>query len=139
MALQVLQPLPDVIGAVGAALRPGGRLVATVPSADALTLHDRVRWLCLIAALRSRLRHPNDDLLGDLARLLGEAGMDLAGDEHRRFALPMRGQPDARLLVMSLYLPEVDEEARAHAVDVATAWEGDIGICIRRILAVRPA
>jgi hypothetical protein len=137
MAVQLLQPLPDVLAAVAAVLRPGGRFVATMPTSRALTVRDKLCWLELVATLRTHLRYPNDALLDGLPQLLDRVSLFLAQDEHRRFALPIRGITDARQLVSSLYLSGVDADARARAVTVVAGWGDDIGISIRRIVALR--
>ncbi|MGH8903602.1 MAG: hypothetical protein ACRDYA_18505 [Egibacteraceae bacterium] len=135
MSLQLLQPLPSVLNVVAEVLRSGGLLVATMPTGGALGARDKLRWLRLTAALRTRLRYPNDELLEQLPELLDEAGLDLVEDEHRRFALPICGQADAERLVTSLYLPDVDDAARERAVKVAAS--GTIGLSLRRIVTLR--
>ena len=130
MALQLLQPLPDVLAAVAAGLRPGGLLVATVPSTAALTARDRLSWLRLVAVLGTRLRFPNEGVTLS-------SSLRPVADEHRRFALPIRDAEDARQLVESLYLPRVRDAAVQAAVEVVAGWD-EIGISIRRLIARRP-
>lgn len=138
MALQVLDPLSDVLTGVAAVLRPGGLLVATVPSSGALSVADQVRWLAVVGALRYRLRYPNDALLARLPDLLAAAGLDLVSDEQDRYALPLRHRADAERLIASLYLPGVPPARRGAAATVLQRTTGVIGLSLRRIVARRP-
>lgn len=138
MGLQVLQPLPRVLGATAAALRPGGALAATIPSTAALTLGDRARWLPVLVTLRTRPRYPNDAVMGRLPGLLGAAGLEPTSSEDRRFGFIVRTEADVRTVLDSLYLPDVEPRRRARADAVAARWVGDeLGLSIRRVVAVR--
>ncbi|MGH8887153.1 MAG: hypothetical protein ACRDYX_18670 [Egibacteraceae bacterium] len=64
-----------MLTAIAAVLRPGGTFVATMPTGGALSARDKLRWLRVTAALRTRLRYPNDELLENLPQLLDEAGL----------------------------------------------------------------
>lgn len=139
MALQVLEPLPDVLRAVAATLRPGGALVATVPSTYAYSTADRVRWGAVLVALGRRVGYPNDRLLADLGSIAAPLGLSLEADEHRRFVLRVDGRGDAETIVDSLYLPDLASARRsAGAAAVrAAARVGGLGLSLRRVMLLR--
>lgn len=139
MALQVLEPLGPVLAAVAAVLRPGGRLVASVPSTGALTTADRMRWLGVVVALRSRPRFPNDAQMSRLPDLLARAGLDVVADDHVRYSLPLRDRADAERLVASLYLPGIPASRRRGAAAVLTRTGRGLGLSLRHLTAVRHA
>jgi len=137
MSLQVLDPLADVLAGVAAVLRPGGLLVATVPSSGALSATDKVRWLAVVSALRFRLRYPNDALVTRLPDLLATAGLDLVSDEQVRYTLPLRDRADAERLIASLYLPGVPRARRRAAATVLHRTGSEIGLSLRHVVAAR--
>jgi SAM-dependent methyltransferase len=138
LALQILQPVDEVLAAVAALLRPGGTLVATLPGTAAFDIGDKLRWSRLAIAMRTRLDFPNDDVFEEAEEALADAGLRLVSDESLRHALPLRDADDARALVDSLYVPEAEGPDIARGQAVARKWVGsDVGISIRRLVAVR--
>lgn len=139
MALQVLEPLPDVLQAVAATLTPGGTLVATVPSTAAFTLADRVRWAACLAALGRRTVYPNDALLGRLPTLAESVDLVLEADGHRRFTLRVDHAEDAQALIDSLYLPGLGPRRRSAGVTAvrAAAAAGGLAVSLRRVILRR--
>jgi SAM-dependent methyltransferase len=140
MALQVLAPLPRVLAEVGRVLRPGGQLVATVPARRPLRAADVPVLAGLLAALGRRIGYPNDEPMRRLPALLRPAGLVLVGDQHRRFAVPLRTAADADLVLASLYLPDLPERrrraARAYLHALARA-RASLPLPIRRVVARR--
>jgi SAM-dependent methyltransferase len=137
-ALQILQPLDEVLAAAARLLRPNGVLTFTLPAGGALGVRDRLRWARLALALRSSLGFPNDAALRTPGSLLEAADLVLVEDVQRRFALPLRGGADADALIDSLYLPDVTPAALDRGRAVARSWiGGEIGIAVRRLVAVR--
>ncbi len=139
MALQILEPLPDVLRALAAAVRPGGAVVATVPSTAAYSTADRLRWGAVLAALGRRVGYPNDGLLADLSGLVGSVGLAVEADEHRRFALRVAGLRDAETIIDSLYLSDVAPARRSAGVAAAraAARTGGLGLSLRRVILRR--
>lgn len=137
MALMLLQPLDRALVELARVLRPGGRFVAVVPDVTPLTLRDRARYARLLVALRCRrLEYPN--ALDRVEGSMRAAGLELVGDERRRFECVVDRPETARLVVESLYLPGVDVSSVDRGIGVAQGWVGStIGVPIRRLVAVR--
>lgn len=142
MALQILEPLPEITAEIGRVLAPGGRLIATVPAAGPLRGRDYPIVTGLVIALGRRIAYPNDRLLRDASGLLTAVGLHLVEDTSRRFAYQLRNTADAEALFSSLYLPGIGpRRARAgRALLRAAARTGtEMPVPIRRIIAVKPA
>jgi SAM-dependent methyltransferase len=141
MALQILTPLPRVLAEISRVLRPGGRLVATVPARHPLRATDLPVLAGLLAALGRGLAYPNDGLPHRLPTPLRSAGLTVIADEHRRFRYRLRVRADADLLLASLYLPDLPEwrrrAARTYLRALARA-RVSLPVPIRRITAQRP-
>jgi SAM-dependent methyltransferase len=137
MALMLLQPLDRALVELARVLRPGGRFVAVVPDVTPLTIRDRARYARLLVALRCRrLEYPND--LARVEASMRAAGLELVGDERRRFECVVDRPETATLVVESLYLPGVDAACVDRGIGVAQRWVGStIGVPIRRLVAVR--
>lgn len=120
-------------------LRPHGRLVVLLPAKSPLTVTDIVRYTALFAAFgRRAMPFPHVDIPRRLPGLLAESGFNVAADESRRFAYPMRGRADADLLIRSIYTPEISRRRLALARAVARSWgHGVLGMPLRRIVAER--
>jgi SAM-dependent methyltransferase len=139
MSLQILQPLDRVLAEVALLLRPGGVFIALLPDSGPLTLRDRLRYARLLVALRRRrLGYPNDVALANPVALFAAHGLDVVGDERRRFALAVSATAVGDAFVRSLYLPGGSPARAEAAASVARRWlDREIGIPMRRIVATR--
>lgn len=138
MSLQVLQPLAGVLAEIARVLRPGGRLVAIVPGRKPLTLRDRWRYLRLIRAIGAGLAAPNDGPLGQLTKVMNQAGLNVVDDDCRRFAYQFDQPTVAENFVSSLYLRNVPPMRVAAANTLARSWiDTALGVPIRRFVCVR--
>lgn len=137
MAL-MLVPLWSTLTEVRRVLSRGGLLVATLPAVGPLTAGDAWRYGRLLFALRrTRLSYPNDRYLTAPGNIFAAAGLELIGDERRRFVCHIE-TPDLGLTLLdSLYLPDTPAHRLAAARRVAQRWAGcDLGIPLRRLIAV---
>lgn len=139
MALMVAQPIAQVLAEIARVLRPGGCLVALLPSTHPLTLMDRLRYGRLLAALRRvRFAYPHDVTAADLRESLVASGLAPVADRHRRFAYPLATEDAARELIASLYLPGTGAARIAAAERVAERWVGEVlGVPLRLVVARR--
>jgi SAM-dependent methyltransferase len=143
MGLMVVQPLGDVLAECARVLRSGGVLSATVASPRPLRPSDLLTLGPLTARLRSTPRFPSGGELIGVQQALSDAGLQVLEDARERFEFRVRGTADARLLLESLYLPDVSEtrleQAIAWLTERAQAGRGGIVVAtpIRRILAMR--
>ncbi|WP_045692555.1 class I SAM-dependent methyltransferase [Streptomyces rubellomurinus] len=138
MALMLLTPLHRALAEIHRVLRPGGLLIATLPTTGPLRLRDLATAGPLLLALGQRLRYPNDQALAHLPAVLASAGFDLRSDERRRFTFTLASPSDARLLLDSLYLPGLTPAAHHRALSVlraAAAVDTPFPIPLRRITA----
>lgn len=141
MALMVVQPLDACLSEVARVLRPGGTVVALLPSDRPLTASDTARYTRLLLALRTRrIQYPNDDQLDRMAAVMGDHGLRVLDDRRRRFSCPITSPTVGVMCVRSLYLPDVDPPRLAAGERVARGWVGtEIGLPLRRVVAVRDA
>jgi len=138
MAL-MLVPLAGTLAEVARVLRPGGVLVATVPTGGPLPPWDWLRYARLCLALRHwGLAYPNDQALADARVVYAAAGLTLVSDEGRPCACDLRTGDVADRLLDSLYLPDVDPARMGAGRKVARRWVGTtIAIPIRRMVATK--
>jgi SAM-dependent methyltransferase len=140
MALHVLAPLPDVAVEIGRVLRPGGRLVATLPARGPLRTTDLPVLAGLLATLGRGLGYPNDGPLRQLPSLLAAAGLRPISDERRRFPYRLHSSADADRFLASLYLPDLPllryRLARRYLHTLIPA-RISLPVPIRRLVAVR--
>ena len=120
MALMVLDPLAPVLVEAARVLRPGGRLVATVPTRAAPT--GRPDALCLFGEILVRLGqarngYPEPLDPGSAPGRLAAAGFDLVEDRAAVFVRSVVDEDDAELAVRSFYAPG------ATAIQVSAAIE----------------
>lgn len=94
MALQILPDLPRVLGEIRRVRRLGGLFAAIIP-AGRVGVKDLPKVAGLVAALGRRLSYPNDVALKHAAELFDTAGLNLTGDEHRRFVFPLTSPANA--------------------------------------------
>ena len=138
MALMVIQQVEAALAEITRVLVTGGHLVALLPSRTPLQPGDVVRYAELLAALRCRLRYPNDGALADAGALLAGAGLRLVVDERRRFACHIADAGTAAMCVTSLYLPDTPPERVERALAVTRRWVGHtVGVPLRLLVAER--
>jgi len=140
MAMQVIQPVPDAITELARVLRPGGRAVLLLPATGPITWRHAVVYLRLQAALRRRIRYPNDRALGTrrLSATAAGHGLTVTSDERRAFALPIGSGADVDELVRSLYLPSVTSARLRRARRVLSRRVGtELAVPLRRVVLDR--
>lgn len=143
MGLMVVQPLAKVLAECARVVRPGGLLSATVASPRPLRPTDLLTLGQLTARLRSTPQFPGGGELSGVRHALSQVGFQVVEDARERFAFRVRGAADARLLLRSLYLPDVPgsrvEQAIGWLTERAQASRGGVAVAtpIRRIVAIR--
>ncbi len=143
MALMLLWPLEAVLAEVGRLLRPGGRLVATVPIRPTAPGAARASAFSgILDALGQTGRHyPALDGGRDLANRFSGSGLVLAQDDVALFSRAVHDPDDAELVVRSFYAPGAD----GAEVDAAVAGfqrriestPGRVEYRVRRLVAER--
>lgn len=141
MCLQVLSPLDEVLAEVMRVLRPGGRLVALVPSRMWFG-RGLPGWWRVMHALGIRSQPwPNPEARDGLPKILRAHGFNVDADERRVFRHEIGDPGAAALLVEGLYLPGTAPE-RIEAAQVAlAAWARPgrrLPFPLRRVVAHLP-
>ncbi len=136
MALMLIDPLAPAIDEIARVLRPTGIVRILLPAREPLTTQDRLRYLRLGIALRTRALFPPSPLHRHAEEQLTGAGLAIVDDQTRHFTYPLRSRDDAHRLVESLYLPDVSQQRARTAARVAEHWIGsDLGLPLRRVTA----
>lgn len=140
MCLPVLTPFDAVLGEATRVLRPGGLLVALVPSTGGLSLVQLGEWARIMWWLGVRRQQwPNPRARDRLPRLLRRAGFTVCSSARRTFTVPLATAADAELLIDGLYLPGVAEDRirTARRRLAARARPGRrVALPLRRVVAV---
>lgn len=142
MSLMLLAPLDAALDEVARVLRPGGRLVATVPTPGLRTPADVSVVLGLVRALRRPPVAVPEPMEGPgLGERFAAAGLRLCEDAVRRYSLAVPDEATASLLARSYYAPAAGDADLARAVASLCARLGspplDLGYPLRRLVAVR--
>lgn len=143
MALMVLAPLAVVLTEAGRVLRPGGRLVATVPTRapspgdqGSTALFTEI----LVRLGQARIPYPAALDPASAPRELGAAGFQVVEDTTALFVRPLVGEADAELVVRSFYAPGASAAQISAAVDAlrerARRDRVELGYRLRRLVAV---
>lgn len=138
MALMLL-PVAPTLEEVARVLRPGGRFLAMVPTSGPLSAKDRFTYARLLLALRTTaFRYPQDTALAAISPGRSAYGLQVVGDERRRFSYPLTAGAGA-LLLESLYLPGVPEQAQTRARELVSRWRrGELGVPLRLLVLTKP-
>ncbi|WP_169501785.1 nitrate/nitrite transporter NrtS [Kribbella catacumbae] len=142
MCLQVLTPLDLVLAEVRRVLRPGGMVVALVPSRPGLDPLGILGWVRVMRALGIRSQPwPNPHARDGLARLLRSHGYVVDSDQRRVFHVEIADPAEAALLIDGLYLPGVDAGRVDQAKHVLASWARPgrrLPLPLRRVVARLP-
>ena len=142
MCLQVLTPLDVVLAEVRRVLRPGGMVVALVPSRLGPNPFGALGRVRAMRALGIRSQPwPNPQARDGLARLLRAHGFVVDSDQRRVFRCEIRDPIEAALLIEGLYLPGVDTESVDRAKHVLASWARPgrgLPLPLRRVVAHLP-
>ncbi len=144
MALMVLDPLARVLAEVARVLRPGGRLVATVPirtppgagHPGSVSLLGEV----LVRLGQASVPYPEPIDRASAPRRLAAAGLHLIEDVQRRFVRAVADEADAELTVRSFYAPGATAAQISEAIGLLQGKVRrepvELSYRIRRLVAV---
>jgi len=139
MGLMVFEDVDVALAEIHRVLRSTGTAVFLLPGSYPLRMHDRLRYLRVLIALRSfGPKYPNRVHLGRLGARLGQVGLHAAEDDRERFSFPIPDEASGRRFIESLYAPGRSERRVERAVAIARRWIGsEIGVPLRRVVCVR--
>jgi SAM-dependent methyltransferase len=142
MCLPVVTPLDAVLAELKRVLRPGGLLVALVPSRMGLD-PGLPGWVRVMRALGIRSQPwPNPDARDGLPKILRAHGFVVDDSRRRVFRRDLSDPSDAALLVEGLYLPGVEPDRIDAARVVLASWARPgrrLPFPLRRVTAHLPA
>ncbi|GAA1579925.1 class I SAM-dependent methyltransferase [Kribbella sancticallisti] len=145
MCLQVLTPLDVVLAELRRVLRPGGTMVALVPSGVPPLAHISgvLAWVQVMRALRiSSESWPNPQARDGLAPLLRWNRFVVESDRRQVFRREIANATEATLMIDGLYLPGVEPTAIARAKSLLASWACPgrwLPIPLRRVVTHLPS
>jgi len=136
MAIMLFQPFESAVVELARVLAPGGVGVLMLPGRRPLTVSDLARYARLMVLLRrTHLVYPNDRDTARLPAALTRAGLEVTGDDRRRFAVRFDSQESVAVFIKSLYLPGVPAAQVAATVATLQGWKDrELGVPLRRIV-----
>lgn len=146
MCLQVLTPLDDVLAELRRILRPGGTIVALVPSGLFgigiwRHLSGVTGWIRVMRTLELRSESwPNPQARDRTAKLLAAHGFQIDSDQRTVFSRQVTNPAEAALMIDGLYLPGVPDASIARAKQVLASWARpgrELPLPLRRVVAHR--
>ena len=142
MCLPVLTPLDAVLAELRRVLRPGGILVALVPSRIGLNRSVLSWWQAMRALSIRTPPWPNPHARDGVSTVLRAHGFVVDASERRVFWREIPGPEAAAQVVDGLYLPGVEAERRAAATQALSVSAGPgrrLPFPLRRVIAHLPA
>ncbi|SNR42070.1 Ubiquinone/menaquinone biosynthesis C-methylase UbiE [Haloechinothrix alba] len=143
LCFPLFAPIGPVLAEIHHVLRPGGTLVALVPSRPAPHPTGWLRWTGLMRALGIRSQPwPTPEARDGLGTILREHGFTVDSEQRRVFTLDLSTPDSVELLIDGLYLPGHDER---HIADAKRRLAGRarpghrLPLPLRRVVAHLPA
>lgn len=136
MAIMLLRPFESTLAELARVIAPGGVGVLMLPGRRPLTITDLARYARLMVLLRrTHLAYPNDRDTAHLPAALARAGLEVIGDERRRFTIRFDDHESVAMFVNSLYLPRVPPVRTAATIATLRGWTNtELGVPLRRIV-----
>ena len=122
MAMMLVTPIERAFDETYRVLKQGGTFTFIRPSAYPLLPRDLVVGGLVTLSLGALPAMPQRFSRRRIQGLLERSGFNSVSHENRRFSLALRTLEDARLLVDSLYLPNVSQARRSKAAEQLASW-----------------